>query len=122
MRSFCKRPRIALFDMYNKERLPGLEICKKELTLTIRSCKTEDRAYFHIIKKKLKRQYSVKPVFIIYNGGTDPFSRRSTRNAFLNLRGVFERDEFVFGEALTVIFQFLWFSLVDTIQRKVLTP
>ncbi len=92
--------RIALFDVYNEDTWPGDVQKRINFDYPI-PAKTKDYAYLNLVRSELTKAIDrVRPTLIIYNAGTDPLEGDPLGSLSLSKQGIWDRDEFVVGEAV----------------------
>lgn len=93
---------IVIFDMYNSEIYPGDDDVKQyiDYDFPLESGTTDDH-YLSILKKELPKALNEsKPDLIIYNAGTDIYSKDPLGALGVSEQGIIKRDEFVFHQAI----------------------
>ncbi|HEX2978159.1 MAG TPA: histone deacetylase [Candidatus Babeliales bacterium] len=116
-------PNVYFFDCYNEKNFPyasdSIELREKiHKKLTSKDiycqgvqhsgkCQNCNHAYIASVKKALpealdefQKIHKAKPDLIFYNAGTDPFEEDALGRMKLTKKGIIDRDEFVFAQAI----------------------
>lgn len=93
---------VHIFDVYNGGIYPNDIAAREgiEFDFPIESGMSDDK-YLKLLRIELPKAINkVKPDFIIYNAGTDIFDEDRLGDLSISSKGIIERDEFVFTQAI----------------------
>lgn len=95
-------PLTQIFDIYNECNYPYDNQAKKAIDFDYPvSSGIEDKEYLNLLKKTLPSALEqAKPDLIIYNAGSDVYSKDPLGKMKISKNGIIERDKFVFEESM----------------------
>jgi len=93
-------PRVFILDMYHEDNYPRDDEAKQYIDFDIPVRSMDSQGYIAMIKKDIPEAINEsQPDLIIYNAGTDIYSKDPIGKMNVSREGIIERDEVVFGYA-----------------------